>query len=580
MNVLNAFKHILKNTQLKGKLARSHFTIAFIGVIALLVAITLFYWLRTNTLRLLNSSIPTTKTIRILETGLQTTLADLRAWVSLGDKKFVKDRRLTWNKTIFPNLSKLKTLCKKYDNVSACNDVNNVAKLLNNLNIWQWRIEDIAGVPGNYPLLMMTKTYLKPITRNIISLINALINKEQFLSRNTQARQLLIHLANFRGKFTLSSGLLVSYILNGEQKDLRNSESAMAKVKLALKQINAKKAFFNTEQLEIYAILQNTFSRYLIIASDLIKKRRSNINNIALYWLSKNAIPLAEKSEEALYKIELLENQFQNNTTNHIEILSILMPYFLFALIIIILVLSYWLSDKQAQKLVQPIESLVLATQKMAKGKLNKDIAIQSDDELGKLTENFNQMRIQRQAAEEEVNQMLMKFEKLARLDPLTNLPNRRGFNEIAENILLISKRFQRQFALLLLDLDDFKIINDTYGHDVGDELLKYVADMIKVNLRRTDHVARMGGDEIAIILSEIKHSKNAGVIANKILQQISKPCYINSHLINISASIGIACFPGSGKNLSILLKNADIALYQAKKRGKNFAYFISESNL
>lgn len=157
-----------------------------------------------------------------------------------------------------------------------------------------------------------------------------------------------------------------------------------------------------------------------------------------------------------------------------------------------------------------------------------------------------------------------------AKFDKLTNLPNRALFHDRLDQTLKQSERYQREFALLFIDLDGFKSVNDTMGHDVGDGLLAQAAQRLLDCVRDADTVARMGGDEFTVILSTIASADDAKTVAKKIIESLSMPFEIEHHKAKIGASIGISVFPEHGRNIDTLLKNADDAMYAAKKAGKN----------
>ncbi len=169
----------------------------------------------------------------------------------------------------------------------------------------------------------------------------------------------------------------------------------------------------------------------------------------------------------------------------------------------------------------------------------------------------------------------------LAKHDVLTNLPNRILFEEELIKAVARAKRSQTSMALLYLDMDDFKRINDSLGHDVGDKLLLSAGNLLQQCLRETDTVARLGGDEFAIILDEIQSPMNASMVAKKILSVVQKPISIDDSKISITFSIGIAVYPVAGLTAKDLLKSADMAMYAAKKAGRNrFHFFTSSLNV
>jgi diguanylate cyclase (GGDEF)-like protein len=163
-----------------------------------------------------------------------------------------------------------------------------------------------------------------------------------------------------------------------------------------------------------------------------------------------------------------------------------------------------------------------------------------------------------------------------ANYDKLTNLPNRSMFMDRLNQVLIESKRYERKFALLFIDLDGFKAVNDTLGHDAGDQLLIEVASRLQTGVRDSDTVARLGGDEFTIIFSMINSITDAGLGAQKIIENLSAPFYIKDQDTKIGASIGVSVYPENGDDVELLLKKSDSAMYLAKKEGKNTYRFSS----
>ncbi|EON91619.1 diguanylate cyclase/phosphodiesterase [Marinobacter lipolyticus SM19] len=163
-----------------------------------------------------------------------------------------------------------------------------------------------------------------------------------------------------------------------------------------------------------------------------------------------------------------------------------------------------------------------------------------------------------------------INLERLAKRDPLTGLGNRLLFEEMLEASLARAERKKGKLAVLFLDLDRFKEINDSLGHPTGDLLLTLIADRIRKVIRNSDFAARIGGDEFTILVDEIHAYEDAVLVANKLLEAIAPPTAIRGHELNISASIGIALYPENGKTPIKLMQKADIALYEAKRHGIN----------
>lgn len=185
------------------------------------------------------------------------------------------------------------------------------------------------------------------------------------------------------------------------------------------------------------------------------------------------------------------------------------------------------------------------------------------------------------------------KIKKLAYYDSLTNLPNRAYSHELLIQTLKLAQREKRISALLFIDLDNFKRVNDTLGHDSGDLLLKAVTQRMKICLRQSDviafgedddstnQLARLGGDEFTVLLPEIASPEGAAVVAQKIIKALSKPFNLNGNDVVTSPSIGISVFPDDASSAEECLKNSDMAMYHAKREGKNnYRFFNEEMNV
>lgn len=189
----------------------------------------------------------------------------------------------------------------------------------------------------------------------------------------------------------------------------------------------------------------------------------------------------------------------------------------------------------------------------------------------------------ERKRAEREIHQ-------LAYYDSLTGLPNRVLFKDRVTQAIAHAHRYHSMLAVLFLDLDRFKVINDTLGHTIGDHLLKQVAERLAESVRHSDSVgrsfeqpetyemARLGGDEFTILLTNIQDAQDARKVSRRMLESLSRPFLLEGHEISITASVGIAIFPTDGDSLDQLLKNSDIAMYQAKEHGRNNAQFYSRT--
>ena len=169
-----------------------------------------------------------------------------------------------------------------------------------------------------------------------------------------------------------------------------------------------------------------------------------------------------------------------------------------------------------------------------------------------------------------ELKRTELNLQHMATHDPLTGLPNRYLMTDRLSQTLAQATRSRSIFAVLFLDIDDFKAINDTRGHEFGDLVLRHLGGTIVGTVRSSDTVARIGGDEFVIILETLEKRDDAGLVADKILRKVDKPFTLMRHKVNMTVSIGISIFPDNASDVEVLLGAADYAMYLAKGAGKN----------
>ncbi|MBI4699370.1 MAG: GGDEF domain-containing response regulator [Nitrospirae bacterium] len=167
---------------------------------------------------------------------------------------------------------------------------------------------------------------------------------------------------------------------------------------------------------------------------------------------------------------------------------------------------------------------------------------------------------------------------RLSYFDALTNLPNRRLFYDRLNQALSHAQRYEEKVALMFIDLDGFKLVNDDLGHDLGDMLLQAVAERLEYCLRKSDTVARIGGDEFTCVLPHIEKKVDVNIVAQKIIKALNRPFNLKGQEICISGSIGASLFPDDTEDFEDLIKNADMAMYHAKKEGKNNFQFFADN--
>ncbi|MGB5965241.1 MAG: diguanylate cyclase [Sulfurimonadaceae bacterium] len=229
--------------------------------------------------------------------------------------------------------------------------------------------------------------------------------------------------------------------------------------------------------------------------------------------------------------------------------------------------------------ILKPIAQLNILTSKIIETKnLSNKIPVYNQDEIGELAKNFNSMLDDLDKTHSELNRQKDSLAYKAHHDALTGLPNRALFNDRLEQAISKAKRHKEKIALFFIDLDHFKEINDTLGHEVGDEVLKFFAKRLKASVRTEDTIARLGGDEFMVIMENLQNPEAISVVANKIVSIVKEPIVLGEQTLNLGTSIGISVYPQNGETSEVLIKNADTAMYKAKDEGRdNYQFYTPQ---
>ena len=214
---------------------------------------------------------------------------------------------------------------------------------------------------------------------------------------------------------------------------------------------------------------------------------------------------------------------------------------------------------------------------------LSKEKAALDDHvvQLQQANEHLVMATIEAHELAEEIDKVKVRMAHLAQHDPLTDLPNRILLNDRLAQAIALARRHGKQLALMFLDLDRFKHINDSLGHAVGDQLLQSVAQRLTAVVRSSDTVCRQGGDEFVILLADVEHAEDAALSAQKILAALTVPHRIDQLELHVTVSIGISIYPDDGQDADTLIKSADTAMYHAKEGGRNnYQFFEPDMNV
>jgi diguanylate cyclase (GGDEF)-like protein len=198
-------------------------------------------------------------------------------------------------------------------------------------------------------------------------------------------------------------------------------------------------------------------------------------------------------------------------------------------------------------------------------------LAVRTDDELGEVMSAYNHLL-------GEIDQRSRDIHHLAYHDQLTGLPNRRLLEDRLGHALAVVERQGRSVAVLFADIDKLKVVNDTLGHKVGDELIRIVASRLTAATRSMDTVARWGGDEFVVVIENVASPGEASSISEKIIEAVGQPISLGNNLLRVGISLGISLFPEDGRDVTALIKNADMALFEAKMRGRNAFHFFDQA--
>ncbi|MCA1644697.1 MAG: diguanylate cyclase [Chloroflexi bacterium] len=250
------------------------------------------------------------------------------------------------------------------------------------------------------------------------------------------------------------------------------------------------------------------------------------------------------------------------------ETLIIVAPLLSFAVMLMV-----WYSAR----LLAPLRRLAKALGAIGAGQLHQTAGISGEDEIGELGRSFDKMAAELQTSLHRRVEIEAALQHQALHDHLTRLPNRAWLQNRLDQAVAFAERDQRPWALLLLDLDRFKEVNDTLGHDVGDRLLQEIARRLESELRTCDAVARLGGDEFAILLGDTDEV-TAPRVVSRLIELLEAPMDLDGRDVVVGASIGIALYPNHGQDVATLMRRADIAMYVAKRTGSGFA--ISTAHL
>lgn len=245
---------------------------------------------------------------------------------------------------------------------------------------------------------------------------------------------------------------------------------------------------------------------------------------------------------------------------------------------LLFILLALGISFVLARYLSRPLNSMAKAVQRFAAGEPMTGLPVDRNDEIGYLANSFESMASRLSARVDELKSKQQFLGNLAYHDHLTGLPNRLLFLDRLKQTFIKAQRNRTRFAVMFIDLDKFKEINDTHGHAVGDEVLKIAALRMQDCIRHADTLARLAGDEFTILLEDLNSPSDPARIAQKIIAYFEEPFVVEGRKLFMTCSIGISIYPQDGKDVDTLLSSADTAMYEAKEQGRNDFRFYSDN--
>lgn len=308
------------------------------------------------------------------------------------------------------------------------------------------------------------------------------------------------------------------------------------------------------------------------------KKEGLQANN----WGTQEAITTGENitwSHITIYQPIFIKTQYVGklNLMASLHSFHTRLAWYVFATLmtgVIALFIAIRMAIRISKTITDPIFMLANSAEKFS---INNEAVINlpadSQDEIGTLSRAFKYMML-------EIKSREMSLQQKAFYDQVTALPNRHYFHDRIEASVEQANKYNVACVLMLIDLDDFKIVNDQHGHDVGDFLLKAVGQRIRDSLRKMDMVFRIGGDEFAVILDNTADPEQIERLARKIIRAVSTPFTINNLTINVGASIGISIAPSIANTMDLIIKTADLAMYQVKALGKNRYQIYADASI
>lgn len=551
---------------LRRKLIYSHLTVALFCFIVLLIALFLNIWLGERSKSLANAAnSPQQINLQNVRKSIKHSSALLVENIALPVKVDMHEWESIWSDEIWSSSSGLIADNRLFDE-SDRRHIRKLKQKLVALQTQQWYIMDVVGKQGNIPSDALLENQLATVENHIDRGLSDLLSRETEHTENSYNIINIKRFTDLRAGFDRLSRALMHFSHDAEsltEIEIKEQQQEIDKLMGLLMSDRA----LTPDQQRLINWISGEFRFYFSILEKDIAIRKSDQWNIARFILMRKIMPLTKEIDSL---IELLMINTAAKIKQSSKELSSLLEsnVLLSAFLLGIMLLSAFFSAKYlSKKIVAPIETLVGATLKLGEEQRMVAMPASGNDELGLLASAFNKMQNALIRKQEELQQ-------LATIDSLTKLANRHMFSEAIERDWKRCLRDRCEISIIMIDVDYFKLFNDQYGHQAGDNALLEVANVIRQCLNRSsDLAARYGGEEFLIVLPNTDMA-GANKVALKLTTALNErkiPSADGTRYPFLSISCGVsACRPTSQTGWEDLIKAADAALYRAKSNGRN----------
>lgn len=555
-----AFDPAQQPITLRRQLLASHLRLAALCALSLALAVIAVHMLHGPVQETDQRRVPMTKAAMTVQIGLHRASAALRGWVALKDPAFRQSREMAWDVEIAPALLVMVATTELYGSPDEIRRLGTLQDDLQRLRSLQDWVEDVAEKPGNEPARMVLTQELIPLSANIDDLLANLLDAREEASSPVRPLQ------EMRFSITRSDRALGRFVVDGKA-----AEEAAYRVELEVLDHLSSRIANNGERESgaLQAALNEALDTYRDLAESIIASRRSPRSNVAWNTIQTRLKPL---ENQVTLQLEAIAVHEASMVTAVVSWISGWVSTFNFASAILLALVSgvaLLLSAAAARQISTPIYQLSQGVKRLERGYFHNPLREDGVAEVRQLITSFNRMQHAIEASHAQLRY-------LAHNDELTGLPNRKRFNEQLAQLSHAAERTANFVGIIYIDLDHFKTVNDSLGHDAGDALLRKFSNRLQDSVRDGDLAARIGGDEFVVILGSLADADDAREIVDRIRRNTGVSFEYGGKRITPSSTMGVAIAEACSVDAEHLQKSADMALYRAKRRERGTVeYFL-----